>query len=85
MKFFLVVVVCFGTMCENYIGTDPVFDTKEACREYSNTVAATVQKNFPTSSGTTYCFNEQELLEVSDEMLHQMQQELMESTPSTAI
>lgn len=82
MKIFLVIVMCLYGECENYILTDPIFDSKEACKNYSNTVVEKIIQNFPDSSGTTYCFDEKELLEISNDLMQQQREFWQESSPS---
>lgn len=82
MKIFLVIVMCLYGECENYILTDPIFDSKEACKNYSNTVVEKIIKNFPDSSGTTYCFDEKELQEISNDLMQQQREFWQESSPS---
>ena len=71
MNYFLVVVICMWGECNNFITTEPAFKTREDCSAYSQTVVPRIQKQLPESSGTTYCFNEQELSEITDEMLNE--------------
>jgi hypothetical protein len=83
MKFFLVVVICVWGECQNFISTDPTFDSREACQEYSQQVANNLQQELPDSSGKTYCFNEEELESVTDELLNDWQKNQPDSAPST--
>lgn len=82
MKIFLVIVMCFYGECENYILTDPIFDSKEECKNYSNTVVEKITQNFPDSSGTTFCFDEKELLEISNDLMRQEHEFWQEPSPS---
>lgn len=76
MKFFLIVVICFGPICENYKNVEPVFATRDDCKVYAKEVTDKLRNNFPNSHGTTYCFNELELEEVTDNLLKQWQEQL---------
>ena len=82
MKFFLVIVVCMWGECENFISTDPTFDSREACREYSQSVVAKIQQQLPDSEGKTYCFDEEQLKHITDELLKDWQKQPQESDPA---
>jgi hypothetical protein len=58
-------------LCENFLTTEPEFTSREECRQFSETAVERLRKNLPESSGSTYCFNEQELSEITDEMLNE--------------
>jgi len=77
MKFFLVVVLCMNGLCENFLTTEPEFTSREECRLFSETAVERLRKNLPESSGSTYCFNEQELVDITNRLL-QEQQEFLE-------
>ena len=77
MKFFLVVVLCMNGLCENFLTTEPEFTSREECRLFSETAVEKIRKNLPESSGSTYCFNEQELVDITNRLL-QEQQEFLE-------
>jgi len=81
MNYFLVVVICIWGECNNFITTEPAFKTREDCAAYSQTVVPRIQKQLPESSGTTYCFNEQELSEITDELLNQQHEQLINNEP----
>ncbi len=73
MKFFLVVVICMWGQCENYLVTEPEFTSREKCRKYSETVVEKIINELPDSSGTTYCFDEQQVIELTKDLLEQEQ------------
>ena len=77
MKFFLVVVLCMNGLCENFLTTEPEFTSREECRRFSETAVEKLRKNLPESSGSTYCFSEQELVDITNRLL-QEQQEFLE-------
>lgn len=77
MKFFLVVVLCMNGLCENFLTTEPEFTSREECRLFSETAVEKIRKNLPESSGSTYCFNEQELVDITNRLLNE-QQEFLE-------
>ena len=77
MKFFLVVVICMWGQCENYLTTEPKFTSREECRKYSETVVEKIRKAAPDSSGKTYCFDEKEIIDLTNSLLKQ-EQELLE-------
>jgi hypothetical protein len=77
MKYFLVVVLCMNGLCENFLTTEPEFTSREECRLFSETAVEKIRKNLPESSGSTYCFNEQELVDITNRLL-QEQQEFLE-------
>lgn len=74
MKFFLVVVVCMWGQCENFLVTDPEFFNIEACRKYSQTVVEKIMNELPDSAGTTYCFDEKQVMEMTNNLLKQQQE-----------
>jgi len=71
MKFFLVVVICMWGECENYLTTEPEFTSREECRKYSETLVEKIRENFPDSSGSTYCYSEQELVDITNQLLQE--------------
>ncbi len=71
MKFFLVVVICMWGQCENYLNTEPEFTSREECRKYSETLVEKIRENFPDSSGSTYCYSEQELVDITNQLLQE--------------
>lgn len=77
MNYFLVVVVCMWGECNNFITTEPTFQTREDCVEYSQSVTSRIQKQLPESSGSTYCFNDEELKEITGQMLMEEHQQYM--------
>ena len=77
MKFFLVVVLCMNGLCENFLTTQPEFTSREACRLFAETAVEKIRKNLPESSGSTYCFSEQELVDITNRLL-QEQNEFLE-------
>ena len=77
MKFFLVVVLCMNGLCENFLTTEPEFTSREECRRFSETAVEKLRKNLPESSGSTYCFSEQELVDITNRLL-QEQNEFLE-------
>ena len=81
MKFFLVVVICMWGQCENYLTTDPEFTNIEACREYSQTMVEKIMNELPDSAGTTYCFDEKQVMEMTNNLLKQQQEFLEQFNP----
>lgn len=81
MKFFLVIVICMWGQCENYLITTPVFTSREECGAYSQTVVEKIRKNAPDSSGRTYCFDEKEVIDVTNSLLKQEQEFLEQFNP----
>ena len=77
MKYFLVVVLCMNGLCENFLTTEPEFTSREECRQFSETAVEKIRKNLPESSGSTYCFDEQEVIDITNSLLKQ-DQELQE-------
>ena len=71
MKFFLVVVLCMNGLCENFLTTEPEFTSREECRLFSETAVEKIRKNLPESSGSTYCFSEQELVDITNRLLQE--------------
>ena len=71
MKFFLVVVLCMNGLCENFLTTEPEFTSREECRLFSETAVERLRKNLPESSGSTYCFSEQELVDITNRLLQE--------------
>ena len=69
MKFFLVVVLCMNGLCENFLTTEPEFTSREECRLFSETAVEKIRKNLPESSGSTYCFDEQEIIDITNRLL----------------
>lgn len=59
--------------CENFVSTDPIFDSRESCREYSKQVVTKIREQLPDSSGRSYCMNEEELKTMTDELLNHWQ------------
>lgn len=82
MKFFLVVVICMWGQCENYLVTEPQFTTREECRKYSETAVEKIRKTAPDSAGKTYCFDEKEIIDLTNSLLKQEQEFLEQFTPS---
>jgi len=74
MKFFLVVVICMWGQCENYLVTNPAFTTREECKKYSKTVVKKIITELPDSAGKTYCFDEKEVIDLTNNLLKQEQQ-----------
>ena len=77
MKYFLVVVLCMNGLCENFLTTEPEFASREECRLFSETAVEKIRKNLPESSGSTYCFDEKEIIDLTNSLLKQ-EQELLE-------
>lgn len=75
MKFFLVVVICMWGQCENYLVTEPEFTTRDECRKYSETVVEKIRKDLPDSAGSTYCFDEKEVIAITNNLLKQEQEQ----------
>ena len=82
MKFFLVVVICMWGQCENYLTTEPEFTSREECRKYSETVVEKIRKASPDSAGSTYCFDEKEIIDLTNSLLKQEQEFLEQFNPS---
>jgi hypothetical protein len=82
MKFFLVVVICMWGECENYMVTKTEFTSREDCSKYSETLVEKIRKNFPDSSGSTYCFDEKEIINMTNGLLQQEQEFLEQLNPS---
>ena len=74
MKYFLVVVLCMNGLCENFLTTEPEFTSREECRKFSETAVEKIRKNLPESSGSTYCFDEQEVIDITNSLLKQDQE-----------
>ena len=74
MKYFLVVVLCMNGLCENFLTTEPEFTSREECRLFSETAVEKIRKNLPESSGSTYCFDEQEVVDITNSLLKQDQE-----------
>ena len=75
MNYFLVVVICMWGECNSFVTTEPTFQTRQHCSAYSQTVVPRIQKQLPDSSGTTYCFNDEELKEITEQMLLEQYQQ----------
>jgi hypothetical protein len=71
MKYFLVVVLCMNGLCENFLTTEPEFTSREECRKFSETAVEKIRKNLPESSGSTYCFDEQEVIDITNRLLQE--------------
>ena len=82
MKFFLVVVICMWGQCENYLTTEPEFTSREECRQFSEIAVEKIRKNLPESSGKTYCFDEKEIIDLTNSLLQQEQEFLEQFNPS---
>ena len=74
MKFFLVVVICMNGICENFLTTEPEFTSREECRKFSETAVEKIRKQLPESSGSTYCFDEKEVIDITNHLLKQEQE-----------
>jgi hypothetical protein len=74
MKYFLVVVLCMNGLCENFLTTEPEFTSREECRQFSETAVEKIRKNLPESSGSTYCFDEQEVVDITNRLLKEQQE-----------
>lgn len=75
MKFFLVVVICMWGQCENYLVTEPEFTSRDECRKYSETVVEKIRKDLPDSAGSTYCFDEKEVIGITNNLFKQEQEQ----------
>ena len=78
MNYLLVVVICVWGECNSFVTTEPTFQTREACVEYSQSVTSRIQKQLPDSSGSTYCLNDEELKEITEQMLLEEHQQYMD-------
>jgi hypothetical protein len=56
-------------LCENFLTTEPEFTSREECRLFSETAVEKIRKNLPESSGSTYCFDEQEIIDITNQLL----------------
>ncbi len=74
MKYFLVIVLCMNGLCENFLTTEPEFTSREECRLFSETAVEKIRKNLPESSGSTYCFDEQEVVDITNRLLKEQQE-----------
>jgi len=69
MKIFLVIVVCLEGLCQNYVTTDPVFDSYSSCRAFSMEAVDKIRDRLPDSSGNTYCVSEGDLKQIAEELM----------------
>jgi len=74
MKYFLVIVLCMNGLCENFLTTEPEFTSREECRRFSETAVEKIRKNLPESSGSTYCFDEKEVIDITNRLLKENQE-----------
>ena len=74
MKFFLVIVLCMNGVCENFLTTEPEFTSREECRKFSETAVEKIRKQLPESSGSTYCFDEKEVVDITNRLLREQQE-----------
>lgn len=74
MKYFLVIVLCMNGLCENFLTTEPEFTSREECRKFSETAVEKIRKNLPESSGSTYCFDEKEVVDITNRLLKENQE-----------
>jgi len=74
MKYFLVIVLCMNGLCENFLTTEPEFTSREECRKFSETAVEKIRKQLPESSGSTYCFDEQEVVDITNRLLKEQQE-----------
>jgi hypothetical protein len=56
-------------LCENFLTTEPEFTSREECRLFSETAVEKIRKNLPESYGSTYCFDEQEIIDITNQLL----------------
>ena len=77
MNYLLVVVICVWGECNSFVTTEPTFQTRGACVEYSQSVTSRIQKQLPDSSGSTFCLNDEELKEITEQMLLEEHQQYM--------
>jgi hypothetical protein len=61
-------------LCENFLTTEPEFTSREECRLFSETAVEKIRKNLPESSGSTYCFDEQEVVDITNRLLKEQQE-----------
>jgi len=76
MKYFLVVVVCMWGECQNFVTTEPEFNSREECKTFAETIVPKIQQNLPESSGSTYCFDEQEVVDITNRLIQEYRQNL---------
>jgi hypothetical protein len=62
--------------CQNFVATEPAFNSREECRRFADTIVPKIQKVLPESSGSTYCFDEQEVMDITNRMLQEYRQNL---------
>jgi len=74
MKYFLVIVLCMNGLCENFLTTEPEFTSREECRRFSETAVEKIRKQLPESSGSTYCFDEKEVVDITNRLLKENQE-----------
>jgi len=74
MKYFLVIVLCMNGLCENFLTTEPEFTSREECRKFSETAVEKIRKQLPESSGSTYCFDEKEVVDITNRLLKENQE-----------
>ena len=74
MKYFLVVVLCMNGICENFLTTEPEFTSREECRKFSETAVEKIRNQLPESSGSTYCFDEKEVIDITNRLLKENQE-----------
>ncbi len=61
-------------LCQNFLTTELEFTSREECRLFSETAVENLIKMLPESSGSTYCFNEQELVDITNRLLQEQQE-----------
>ena len=59
MKFFLVVIICFGVDCQAIFEETP-YERYDLCMETAASTAQYMQYTFPESSGNVDCITERE-------------------------
>ena len=61
-------------ICENFLTTEPEFTSREECRRFSETAVEKIRKQLPESSGSTYCFDEKEVVDITNRLLKENQE-----------
>ncbi len=59
MKFFMVIIVCFGVDCQA-IYEKTAYDSHAACYEVAVETTKFMQQMYPDSSGEVHCLDEQQ-------------------------
>jgi len=71
MKYFLVVAICIEGLCQNFVTTEPQFDSYQACEQFSHQAVRHIHRSLPDSSGSTYCLTQQQILDLAEDLIQQ--------------